>query len=297
MKDLFNKVKTANKAKIRKTNKVFLWIELSLILTGVVLLLIDVDRFSSVSALLIFFAFVSFIITLFALFLKARKNMQIKIKNSIDIVYQAYLKDVNKEHNTDYKFETDPKSEENWLLVPSFANKKLNLLLVDEKNIIKMFHGEAFNIIGDKQTKTYYFRGLYIMMPGPLGNYQYRDKDSISQKIINTFKSIYAEDKNDLKTYKNKTPYKTGYFYSDKSHDLPILLKALINELEKRPHISSFKIGLKDQQLHVAIEQSKIRLPYIKKYKEQELQDIKRVVKEYAELIQVLNQILNNYDI
>jgi len=173
--------------------------------------------------------------------------------------------------------------KEKWYLVPSFAHIDCDYSL--ENDDIKMYHGTAFNKVGDKQQVTYYFKGIYIVLDGPLGDCQYRDKAKLTEKIINHFKNIYANDEFSLSNYQYKQEEESGTFYSQNKEKMPLVMKNILANLRTIAFVDSVKIGLKNKRLHIAIEQDAIRLPYIKKYTQKELDEIQKVVNESAKLL------------
>lgn len=289
MNALLSKVKSKNKFKNNK-NKIFLWAIFTMISLGVILLVVDVDTFSTVSAFLIFFAFIGLIITLFRIALVASKRRKIKISNSVDIVYQNEIENFNFKNGTSYTFSTNKADEEKWMLVPSYANYEVHYTLEDKDKNIKMYHGTAYNVFGAEQRRTYYFQGLYIIMDGPEGDFQYRDKASISGFIIENLKSVHASDDFDVSRYAYKSTYQEGKLYNQKDDHKPLILDGLLKLLRSFPFVENIKIGLYKERLHIAIEQKGMRLPYVKNYKEDELMKIEKVVYENASLLDKVRQ-------
>ncbi len=76
---------------------------------------------------------------------------------------------------------------------------------------------EAFNKVGSEQKRTYYFRGIYLTLKGPKGDFQYHDKPTLSSGMINSLKTFYGTDDNDVHQYETKISLGSGSFYS---HDV-----------------------------------------------------------------------------
>ena len=289
MNALISKLKSKNKFSNKK-NKIFLWLIFTMISLGVLLLIIDVDAFSTVSAFLIFFAFIGLIMTLFRIALVASKRRKIKIANSVEIVYQNEIEKFNFQNGTSYAFSVNSTDEEKWILVPSFANYDINYCLEDKDHNIKMYHGVAYNIFGANQRRTYYFQGLYIIMDGPEGDFQYRDRASISGFIIENLKSVHASDEFDVSRYAHKKTYQNGTLYNQLDEEKPEILDDILNLLRSFPFVKTIKLSLYKQRLHIAIDQKGMRLPYVKKYKDEEIKRIEKVVNENASLLHKLTQ-------
>ncbi|HKL47492.1 MAG TPA: hypothetical protein VJ878_02390 [Candidatus Izemoplasmatales bacterium] len=285
MNQLLSKIKMANKDAKPQFNKTCLWVEIAMVVMGVFLLAIDLEQFVTISVFLIFFAFIFSMVTLFRFLMSSSLHRQVKMKHSVHYAYQKYIQDYNEKHDKSYQFKTDIDLDQNWLLTPSFSNKQIEYCLQNDGGSTRMYHGEAYNIVGEKQTKTYYFKGLYIIMEDQEGEGQYRDKSSLSKKIIQSLKGIYAKDENDVNHYPFESPYKTGSYYGQTSKNIPEVFKRLLSTVKSYNFVSNVKIILKNNQLHMAIEESKNRLPYVNKYSVEELENIKAIVNENASLL------------
>lgn len=292
MNVIIEKIKSKNLETTNKPKKLLVGIELVLVFIGVILLMIDSDMFLSVSVLLIFVAIVLGMVSLFLYLLNASKNQQQKIKNSIDIVYKDALEHLNLANDINYQVHSDAESDENWILIPSFANKSIHFEL--ENGHIKMFHAEAFNKVGADQRRTYYFKGLYIIMNGLEGNLQYRDKETFSEKVIESLKELYRKDENDIGSFTGKTPLDLGTLYANKEETGRKLAEELLRHI-RLPFVSSVRIGLQNHQLHIAVTQKSIRLPYIKTYQNEELENIKRVLSENVELLEKIQELVSKF--
>ena len=290
MNQILSKIKLENSKQKATMNKLWLWLILTMIALGVFLLIIDSDQFITISVFLIFFAIILSMITFFMYMARLSKTISIRIQHSVNIAYQAFIEVYNINHQTSYRFATDIGADLDWVLVPSFANINTIYCLLDKDKPIHMYQGEAYNIVGDKQTKTYYFRGLYVLMDGInlQGTMQYRDKEALSGKIIGTFKSFYAKDHHDVKVYPFSMHEGLGQFYADEQKKMPLLFKNLIKTIKAEEFVERVHIGVKDKKLHIAIEEKSYNLPYVKKYTEDELNKIKNHVFEKAHLLQTI---------
>jgi len=295
MNILLSNINSKNKTSTKRSGILLLKIEGVMVALGIILLIIDTDFFLTVSVLLIFFAFALGIITLFIILKNAVNNHMKMIANSVDIGYRYYVDQWNIENNTSYQVSSSAEPHNNWFLIPSFANKSVHYELSDDT--IEMYHVEAFNVVSAEQRRTYFFKGLYLIMEGPSGDIQYRDKESISDKIIGALKDIYKKDENDLSLYTNKEEYQSGTLYLQKQSKISSLVEALIPLIKKQPFVSSIRIGQKNNQLHIAIVQKQIRLPYVKKYKEEELQQIKQTMNENLNILELIKESVAKYNI
>lgn len=293
MNNLLLNIKTKNKASMKKSGALLLKIEAVMVALGIILLIIDSNRFITIAVLLIFFATVFGIVTLFIILKNAMNNLLKKIANSVDIGYKYYIDQWNIENNTSYQITSNSEPQDNWFLIPSFANKSVYYKLSDDK--IKMYHVEAFNVVSAEQRRTYYFKGLYLIMDGPSGDFQYRDKESISEKIIDTLKSAYRKDENDLSLYSNKEPYQSGTLYLVNQSKISSIVETLIPLIKKQSFVSSIRIGQKNNQIHIAITQKEIRLPYVRKYKEEELNRMKQTIYENLKLLEFIKESVSTY--
>jgi len=79
-------------------------------------------------------------------------------------------------------------------------------------------------------------------------------------------KGINGEDQHDVGRFPDKTSYGSGMFYAQSERDVPKLFDDLIRVLKEKPYVESVRIALRNERLHIAIEQTGIRLPYIKKW-------------------------------
>jgi type II secretory pathway pseudopilin PulG len=294
MDGLLSKIRQANLNEKAQFNKTFLYVEISMVLLGIILLIIDTDQFVTASVFLIFFAIIFSMVTLFRFLMKMEKQRQIKIKNSVNYAYQAFIQGYNMAYGTDYQFHTNIDDNQDWLLTPSFSNKSIYYSLQNEDQNMRMFYGYAYNIFGEKRTKTFYFQGLYITIDGVdiEGDMQYKDRESLSGKIIQSFKGVGGQDTNDIKNYANQTPYENGQFYSQNKQTIPDQFTQLLSLIKVQSFVSRVNIGLRNNQMHIAIEEKRQRLPYVKKYQDDEMNKIKDIVYENASLLKQIEDII-----
>jgi hypothetical protein len=293
MNHLLSRVQTKNHETIKKGYTILFKIQGFMILMAVILLIIDSNQLLTPAVLLIFFSVILLIISLFVLVLQATKNLNVRIKNSIDIVYQHYVKALNEQQDKTYTFKTDDYLTENWFLVPSYAQKDINYCLYDEDDQVKMYHAQAYTVMGNPPRRTIFFSGLYIVIKGVEGNLQYRDQDSISGNIIDALKSFYGQDQNDLNQFSKRTTYESGILYSNDIEEIPPLIAELISTLRDKAFIRRITIAVKEGELHVALEQKSIRLPYVKKYQNEALVEIKQTIEENVTLLNDLIKIVS----
>ncbi len=289
MNDITNKIKIKNNASYKKSGKMLIYVEILFISVAIILLVIDLETFMTITVLLIFFSLVMGIISLFLAFLNLSKKIEIKIANSVDIGYSTFIQRYNLSNDTDYTIQSDVKADDVFYLVPSFSNKSVNYLIKNQD--IKLYHCEVFNKIGAEQRRTYYFKGLYMIINGIKGDAQFRMPESISGKLIESFKHFYKDDLFDISNYKYDKEYKEGMLYNNtKEH--PSKLDDMISLLQQIDFIKSFRIGMKNNELHIAITQDHMRLPYVKKYNDDEIEDINKVVNENLDLIESIKNLL-----
>jgi hypothetical protein len=293
MDTVLAKVKEKNKETLKKGASILPKIVGAMVLLAIILLIIDNDQFVTLAVLLIFFAFVLLIISLFLVVLKAVNNQNIMIKNSVDIVYQSYMKALNNEENQTYFFKTEQYDDTPWYLIPSYAKKDINYCLCDENEEIRLYHGQAYTAAGQPPRRTIYLSGLYIIIKDIEGDMQYRDQESLSGMIIKSLQGVYGKDVHDVDQYKLKTKYESGTFYSHSEEEVPEMIKSLISTLRKKTFVHRLGVAIKDGELHIAIEQKTIRLPYVKKYNEAELIEIKRVLSENVGLLNEIKDVVS----
>lgn len=285
MNELLSKVKMKNQETFKKGSTILFKLEGIMVLLAIILLIINRDQFLTPAVLLIFIAFILFMISVFKMAMYATKNQNIKIKNNIDIIYQYYINIFNDNHKTTYRFETDHNEDNDWYLIPSYAQKDIDYCLHDEDKQIKMCYAQTYTAAGYPPRRTTYFSGLYVILKGVEGDMQYRDQDGISGNIINAFKSAYGTDQHDVDQYNKKSRYESGIFYSQEQEEIPDFVKTLLSTLRLKRFVSRLSVAIKNGELHVAIEQKSDRLPYVRKYQDEELDDIKKVVEENATML------------
>lgn len=293
MNNTLHTLKELNEASKKSSTKWMFYIPMGIISTSIVLLIVDVDVYITFAVLAIFFSIIALMIGGFVEILQATKRRKIAIDNSIKIVYDNYVKQYNIENDTDYEITTSDSLDKNWLLVPSFTAKEHDYVLSSENQHTTLFYGSAFSTTGSPPKRTYFFRGLYIVLPFPLeGDFQYQEKLSASQKIIETLKPVYQQDQYDVKRYLSNKPYRKGTYYFMNKEEVPHIIQELITYMESIPFVKHCKIAVQDNQLHIALEDSSLRLPYVKKYIENELIAIKQIVIENASLLQRLSKLI-----
>ena len=284
METLFETLKLKSKKSIHKTLR-YQWIFIFfMLILGLVLILIEQDQLLTPGVLIIFFSFLLLIVTLFMTAIHYTKHLKSNIRHSIDVVYQHYADQYNLEEKTNYRYQTKDFNLSTWHLVPSYAQKDVTYVLKDED--INMHHAEAYNIIGDKRTRTYYFKGLYLLMPYKHQDFIYKDRQTMSEKIIDTLKDVYKKDEHDPKRYGFQKDYLEGIVYSENEIKLPPFLKNIYLFLHTLSYVSSVDIGVKNNQLEIAIQIKGTRLPYVKRYVDQELKSIKKIVDEDLYMIE-----------
>ena len=154
---------------------------------------------------------------------------QIKLKHSIDIVYQTYLESFNLENSQAYVFETEHIKLEPWYLIESYLQRDITFSLSDQKHV-KLYFADAYSMRGTPPNRTTYFRGLYIVIGEVDGDIQYRDKESVSGKIVSALSAFYDKDTHDMSKYTHKTPYLSGTVYQNELIDMPRYMQELILE-------------------------------------------------------------------
>ncbi|MFU8787142.1 MAG: hypothetical protein ACNA7U_07805, partial [Candidatus Izemoplasmataceae bacterium] len=155
-----------------------------------------------------------------------------------------------------------------------------------------LYHAQVYTAAGNPPRKTVYLNGLYIILKGIEGDMQYRDQESLSGMIIQSLKAIYGKDLHDVDQYQHKTRYESGNFYSHKEEAVPEMIKRLISALRKKTFVHKLGVAIKDGEMHIAIEQKMIRLPYVSKYKEAELIEIKHVLEENVGLLNDIKDVV-----
>jgi hypothetical protein len=279
---LLEDLKKKNLAQTKSLGKATYFILLSLLVLPIVLLIIDLDTFITPAILLLFVNFIFFMISLFRLALHASKNQEVRIKNSVDLLYRTYSKEgitVDSIKNADTSL----------LLVPSFSEDVTRLHLHTDKT--SLYHIECFNKIGSEQKKTIYFRGLYLITKASTKReFQYHETKTLSQSVIKSFLSLYGTDLNDTSNYKVNKALLNGNFYSDDGL-VPDYLEDLVKTLKGFDLTKALAIGQRQDKIHIAIETKHFSLPYVKHYKEEEVQKIKDTLQVYEDLIEKVEHI------
>ncbi|AUD63742.1 hypothetical protein BK010_09115 [Tenericutes bacterium MO-XQ] len=290
MESLFETLKLKDKTFKHKTLR-YQWIMIVfMIFLGIVLIVIDQDQLLTPGVLIIIFSFILLIITLFMTALNVSKSMNLKIKNSIDIVYQNYADQHNLNQKTTYQYQTEDFNLNPWHLVPSYSNIDVDYELKDDQ--IQMFHAESYNVFGEKRTRTYYFKGLYIITPYPYQDFVYKDKKGISDSIIHALKDIHKKDEHDTKTYPYQKKLLEGNLSSQSELNPPSFFDDLYQFIHTYPFVSSVDIAVIDNNLEIAIATKNIRLPYVKKYTDNELADIKKIVDEDIKMLEEIKEMI-----
>lgn len=288
MNKTLEELKYRNKTTIKKSSRTLLYIIFVMIVLSIVLLLIDSNRFLTLSVLLGFFSIVLGIIALFLMAVHKMKNYQIKVKNNIDIVYQDIVNKYNLSKDTLYSCSSENDVNEEWLLVPSYANNEMTYKISDSN--ITLYQATSFNKVGAEQKRTYYFTGLYILIDGLDGDFQFWSKATTTEKIINVMKGLYGEDRNDIKYYSNKVVMNRGTLYNNRS-EVPTEIEDIINTLNNLQNVKGYKIGVRNNRLHLAITLINNRLPLIKKYNDDEYEAIKNVIFENLNLLEKIKRV------
>jgi hypothetical protein len=290
MESLFETVKLKDKTTRHKTLRYQWLIIVMMLVTGLVFILIEQDQLLTPGVLMIFFSFIVLIITLFMTALHAKKIYKIKVKNSIDVVYQYHADQYNLNQDVAYQYQTDDFNLSSWHLVPSYSNIDVDYELKDDQ--IQMFHAQAYNIFGEKRTKTFYFKGLYIMMSYVYEDFVYKDKKGMSDRMIDALKDITKKDDHDPKHFVHQKKYLEGSFSSHDELNPPSFLIDLYQYIHAFSFVSSVDIAVIDNKLEIAIDIKKQRLPYVKKYMNDELEDIKKIVNEDIKMLEEIKGIV-----
>lgn len=290
METLFETLKLKNKKSIHKTLRYQWFIILFMLIMGLIFILIEQDQLLTPGVLIIFFSFLLLIIALFMTAQHYTKNLKKNISNSVDVVYQHYAEEYNLEEKSSYQYQTQDIKLGSWHLVPSYAQKDVRYVLQDDE--ISLYHAEAFNVVGEKQTRTYYFKGLYMIIPYEYQDFIYKDKQTMSNQIIGTLKDIYKKDDHDPKRYDYQKDVLGGKVYSDNELSLPPFLNDLYEFIHKLSYVSSVDIAVINNELQFAIQTKGIRLPYVKKYVDEELKQIKQIVNEDINLLEEIKDII-----
>jgi len=287
MNKTLEELKLRNKTTIKNPSRNLFYIIFVMIVLSIVLLLIDSNRFLTPSVLLGFFSIILGIIALFLLAGHKMRNYQIKVKNNIDIVYQDIVNKYNASKNTLYSCSSENDVNKEWLLVPSYANNESTYKISDSD--ITLYQATSYNKVGAEQKRTYYFKGLYIGIGGFDGDFQFCSKASATEKIINMFKGLYGEDKNDIKRYSSKVIMNSGTLYNNRS-EVPTEIEDIINTLNNVQNVKGYKIGVRNNRLHLAVTLINNRVPLIKKYNDEEYEAIKNVMFENLNLLEKIKR-------
>jgi hypothetical protein len=81
-----------------------------------------------------------------------------------------------------------------------------------------------------------------------------------------------------------------GNFYSDDGL-VPDYLEDLVKTLKGFDLTKALAIGQRQDKIHIAIETKHFSLPYVKHYKEEEVQKIKDTLQVYEDLIEKVEHI------
>lgn len=291
MNALLVKVKEKNNDTFKKQSTLLRNISVSMVLLAIILFVTDLDTYISYGVLLIFFALILLMVYAFIKAIHIVSKRQIMIKHSVDIAYQSYVDVLNIENSQAYVFETESFERKPWVLLPSFVSKDVTYCLSDDDKT-KLFYAQAFTAPGTPPRRTYVFDGLYIIIEGVQGDLQYRDKESLSGKIVTALSPLYEKDTHELGTYKEKTPYKTGTLYQNTQNQLPDFMVELIENVSKKEFVDRLSIAIKNNDMHIAIELKSKKIPFVKTYKEIELKEIKQYVDEKVTLLNEIKDIV-----
>ena len=291
MNALLVKVKEKNNNTFKNQSPLLRNISGLMVLFAIFLLVTDLDTYISYGVLLIFFALILLMIYAFIKAIYTVSKRQMMIKHSIDIAYQSYVDALNIENSQAYVFETESFELKPWILLPSFVSKDVTYCLNDHDKT-KLFFAQAFTVLGTPPRRTYYFDGLYIIIEGVHGDLQYRDKESISGKIVTALSPLYEKDTHELGIYKEKRPYKTGTLYQHTQHQMPDFVIELIESVSKKEFVDRLSIAIKNNDMHIAIELKSKKISFVKTYKETELKEIKQYVDEKVALLNEIKDIV-----
>ena len=285
------KLKELNKKSSSKTIALLVEIILSVLAIGIIFLVLDAERFISIFVLSVFFSMILSMITVFISFVKRQQFYHLKIKNTIDLVYNDYLSLFNDINQTSYAIHTDKKHDMMFKLVPSFANEDTTFLITDDSHNVQMAHTSLYNQTGEEQRRTYYFSGLYIQINDIEGDMLYRDKQTLSTWMTDALKSLIDIDQH-VFTYNNETSFHHGKLYFNQEDTSKALIKQLLDVIESFQITNRIDILIQDQTLHLALSLKQMSLPHYKSYREEESLTIKQNVETYGKLLQAIEAIL-----
>lgn len=287
MNSSFQKLKALNHETLPRRKHVLLFIAIVFISSAISLLLIDSDQFITYAVLLIFVSFILMMIETFLTLINGVKRLEIKLKNNFKTVYQDYLNTFHFDKNL--TIDTSGKSDIDLLLVPSYSYKQIRLALHNETKDLAIYHLESSVKSGSNQTSTYFLRGLYMIRKHIDGAFQYHDQKGLINSFIYTMSKVIGDDKNDVKLFKLNKSFDHGIIYYNEENEIKHI-SPLLKSLRQFENIKSIKVGAVNNNLHISLELNKFNLPYIKHYKDKEMDDVKKTLNLFVDLMTILEE-------
>ncbi|BCR36398.1 beta/alpha barrel domain-containing protein [Mariniplasma anaerobium] len=290
----FYKIKELNdKIKKGKTKKM-LYVVGVMISIGIVLLIINSDQFITISVLLFFFALIISMISFFIFMLSKQRITEEKIKNSIKVIYPVSVNAYNNNQLSDFQIKTDSLESSVFKLFPDYCNYENMVTFFDEKSKLVAYATRIF--INRREGRiTPVFNGTYIIVPISYPNNFYYEKlhGALEYLAKAVSKSPMLSD-NSIPTYFNKkTDFMGGKLSSDSKQELSKEIVEVIKTLEKNHLNVSLRLGIKDNELHIAVQGKNTYPPYVKKYNDKEKELIQEfvwdILKDMSDIINVLN--------
>jgi hypothetical protein len=282
MESIVDAIKRQNNANAPRSKRRVWLVVLVLFVGGLAFVVSGNDALLTPGVLSIFASMVLSIVGLFLFALQASNLRAQRISNTVEIGYRALLDQHNLDQGTDYDIRTDPSLDEDWILLPSYADRSVFYEITE--GTLRLYHGQSFIKAGAEQRKTYFLRGLYLILDGPKGALQYRSRTNLGGTLIDAFKGLYGTDRFDVSRYSEQRAYEGGtLFHGDM--DIPTGLPDWIALLQEVPYVRSFRLGLHESRMHVALELDAERLPHVTRGTEEEWTNIEQTVSEHLRLL------------
>jgi hypothetical protein len=164
----------------------------------------------------------------------------------------------------------------------------------DENSGLKSYFTRLY-INGREGRITPIFNGIYSVIPisSSVNFYYERLYGALEHLAKVVTKRPHLSDDSIPTLFHNKIDFMGGQLSIEPSKKIPNKIVDVIKLIEKNHPNISFRLGIKDQQLHIAIQNRYMYPPYIKKYHEKEKQMIQvfvsNILKDMSDILHVLD--------
>lgn len=294
MNNDFFKLKELN-SKIRKSNinKMYYVVGI-MIAIGIILLIVNSKQFITASVLLIFFSIIISMITFFIQLVSKQTVLKEKIKNSIKIIYPLSVNAYNNKNLSDFQINTESLESSVFKLFPDYCGFESMVSFIDEKSKLTAYQTRLY-INGREGRVTPIFNGTYIVVPISYPHKFYFEQLHGALEYLAKAVSIRPNQSDmSIPTYFNKkNDFLNGKLSIDSNQELSKQIIDIIKTIEKNHDKDSFRLGMYDNELHIAIQGKNIYPPYIKKYSNKEKENIQEfvwdILKDMSDILLVLD--------